>query len=112
MDEEVRNSKNEINLTKDYLFSKEFDKKLADGISITNSTLTIHGNNHTLDALHQARLFNIKYSNVVINDLKIVNANNSAIVLKNSSLTTNNVVFENNIAKEDGGVINGENSTY
>ena len=112
LDEEIRNSKNEINITQDYLFNKEFDRTLSEGINITNTTLTINGNNHTINAIHQARLFNIKYSNLVINDLKIVNANKSAILLKNSTLTTNNVIFENNIAKDNGGAINGENSTY
>lgn len=112
LNNEITNSKNEVNLNSDYAFNKEFDKKLTEGIKITNTTLTIDGNNHTLDALHQTRIFNISSSNVVIKNLKIINANNSAIFLKNSTLTTNNVIFENNLANENGGVINGENSTY
>ena len=52
------------------------------------------------------------FGNVIINNLVIKNAQNSAIFIKNATLTTNNVTFENNIGGEEGGAIHAEKANY
>ena len=102
---------NIINLTKDYNFDKNTDKNYINGISITKD-LTINGNNHVIDGSGQSRIFTITSGNVIINNLIIKNANNSAIFIKNAALTTNDVTFENNVGGDDGGAIHAEKVNY
>ena len=100
-----------INLNKDYTYDKNTDKNYTNGVSITKN-LTINGNNHVIDGSAQSRIFSIISGNIIINNLIIKNANNSAIFIKNATLTTNNVTFENNVGGEDGGVIHAEKVNY
>ncbi len=102
---------NVINLTKDYAFNEDDDKNYVNGIAV-NKDLTINGNNHVIDGSSKSRIFTIHSGNVIINNLVIRNASNSAIFIKNATLTTNNVTFENNIGGEEGGAIHGEKADY
>ncbi len=102
---------NVINLTKDYAFDENIDKNYSDGVKI-NKNLTINGNNHIIDGSNQSRIFNINSANVVLNNLVIKNSFKSAVVIKNATLTTNNVTFDNNFDGENGGAIFGENANY
>ena len=102
---------NVINLTKDYAFNEDNDKNHVNGIAV-NKDLTINGNNHVIDGSSKSRIFTINSGNVIINNLVIKNAQNSAIFIKNATLTTNNVTFENNIGGEEGGAIHAEKANY
>lgn len=102
---------NVINLTKDYAFDENIDKNYSDGVKI-NKNLTINGNNHIIDGSNQSRIFTINSANVVLNNLVIKNSFSSAVFIKNATLTTNNVTFDNNFDKENGGAILAENATY
>ncbi len=85
-------------------FDNATDNK--NGILINTTSLVINGNRHTIDASNQARIFLINASRLVINDLTFINANiteGSALLMVNSNVTTNNVVFKNSVA--NNGVI-------
>lgn len=110
LNEDISNV-NVINLTKDYTFNEDNDKNYVNGIAV-NKDLTINGNNHIIDASSKSRIFTITSGNVIINNLVIQNACNSAIFIKNATLTTNNVTFENNVGGEEGGAIHAENANY
>ena len=64
-------SGNEIVLTSDYTYNPAKDSG-KNGISISRS-LTIIGNNHTVDGNKLSRIFQISGSNVVIKNLNLVN---------------------------------------
>ena len=49
---------------------------------------------------------------MIINNLKITNANSSSIILVNCELRTNNVTFENNNDPDEGAAIYADNSKY
>lgn len=88
----------------DYKFDNATDNK--NGILINTTSLVINGNGHTIDASNQAWIFLINASQLVINDLTFINANiteGSALLMVNSNVTTNNVVFKNSVA--NNGVI-------
>ena len=90
------NDSNEVNLTKDYYFNERTDQK--DGIIINNrDKVVINGNNHTIDASNLASVFKINSSNVVLKDIVFKNSNYTAIHLSNSNLTTNNLLFINDL---------------
>lgn len=95
----------------DYKFDNATDNK--NGILINTTSLVINGNGHTIDASNQARIFLINASQLVINDLTFINANiteGSALLMVNSNVTTNNVVFKNSVA--NNGVISASGTKY
>lgn len=106
----ISQSSEKMDISQDYAYDSEKDKNLS-SIEITNKNLSINGNNHIIDGNGLTRIFTIDSSNVVINNLIIKNANQSAIFIQNSTLKTYNVTFENNIAK-GGGAICGVSSIY
>ena len=98
-------------VTSDYKFDNATDNK--NGILINTTSLVINGNGHTIDASNQARIFLINASQLVINDLTFINANiteGSALLMVNSNVTTNNVVFKNSVA--NNGVISASGTKY
>ena len=101
----------DLNITSDYYFNDKTDSNYTKGIVI-NKNITINGNNHAIDANGEARIFTLNASNIVINNLIIMNAKNYAISSLNSTITTNNVTFLNNTGDEEGGAIYIENTTY
>lgn len=105
-----------IDITSDYKYNAKTDKDLQKGkplvISETGS-YTINGNNHVIDAGNKAAVFRFTNGTVIINNLKIINSNTSAIYLNNCELRTNNVTFENNHDYyEEGGAIYAHQSNY
>ena len=98
-----------IDITKDYAFDKKRDAKFTDGI-VFDYDVVINGNNHTIDAKGQSRIFQNKYSDVLIKDLILMNANNSAIE-NYDILKTSNVEF-NNCSSDGGGAVLVEQADY
>ncbi len=58
-----------IDLTSDYNYSN------SDSSVIINKTITINGNGHTIDVNSKCNLFNITASNIILNNLNIINFN-------------------------------------
>ena len=106
----ISQSSAKMDIDQDYAYDIKKDKALS-SIEITNKNLSINGNNHIIDGNGLTRIFTVDSSNVVMNNLIIKNANRSAIFIKNSTLITNNVTFENNLAV-GGGAICGVSSIY
>ena len=106
----ISQSSGKMDITQDYTYDREKDENLSK-IEITNKNLSINGNNHVIDGNSLTRIFSIDSSNVVINNLIIKNGNISAIFIQNSTLITNNVTFENNIAV-GGAAVCGVSSIY
>lgn len=90
-----------LEITKDYR-----NDNYADGITIKRNNLVINGNNHTIDGNNQ-RIFHIKSSNLIINNLVFKNAHwdNGGAIYNTGTVTLNNVTFVNNSANKFGGAI-------
>jgi len=89
---------NEINLTQDYIFDEEKDTDYANGITIKNrEKLVINGNNHTINANNNAKMFNLYSSHIVLNNIIFKNSNITAIELSNSTLNSSNNVYINDL---------------
>ena len=89
LSELINSSTDEVTLSKDYTAS---DGEGA--IEISNRTITINGNDKTIDANYLTGIFNITDSNVVLNNIRLVNGNvtgGSAILFNNTNLTLNTV---------------------
>ena len=87
-------------MARDYKFNNVTDN--TDGIVINKDNFVINGNGHTIGADGKSIVFTIFKGNITISNLRIINAKTDgagAVVIGNtSSLKTNNVTFENNIA--------------
>ena len=103
-------------LTKDYAFNNNSDFRHKEGIVL--DFITIDGAGHSIDASAQARIFNT-FNNVTLKNLKLVNGfgDVGGAIYSDTSLTCDNIIFENNSAKIIGGAIYGyyfslENCTF
>ncbi len=115
LNDDYKNSSDTLNIENDYKFDSQKDVKFNRGIEINlnyTKNYTINGNNHIIDADNKSSIFRFINTNVTINNLKIFNANLSAIMLQNSILTTNNVTFENNYDSIGGAAIYAYESNY
>ncbi|MBQ2831559.1 C1 family peptidase [Methanobrevibacter sp.] len=104
-----------LNIQSDYKFNNQTDGNFKKGIDLTvadDSTYTIEGNNHVIDANKQAGIFKFTNGTVYINNLKLINSDMSAIVLNNCALHTTNVTFENNYDSSEGSAIYASGSDY
>ena len=104
-----------IDIVSDYKFNDQTDKGMKRAYDFTiaeGGSFTINGNNHIIDADNKAGVFKFVNGTVIINNLKITNANSSSIILYNCELRTNNVTFENNNDPGEGSAIYAQNSNY
>ena len=104
-----------LNIVSDYEFNNATDKNFINGITLNinpKGTYTINGNNHVIDAKNQAGIFKFNYGTVIINNLKICNANTSSIIINDCELRTNNVTFENNNDPGEGAAVYAKQSNY
>ena len=117
---EIKNATGGLEIAQNYTFDNETDYS-CEGISISEDNFVIEGNGYTIDGSNQSRIFIISAKNVTINNLRIVNANRDlggAIFINSGfSLTTNNVVFDSNVADEgvvyvNGATYNSNNATF
>lgn len=72
----IANGDDSVALDRDFEFTSGEDDSLTDGIVI-NSTITIIGGSHTIDAKNMARIFTISSNNVFLKDIVFKNANAS-----------------------------------
>ena len=82
---ELINTSDDVTLSKDYIASGGESE-----IVISNRTITINGDGKTIDANYLTRVFTITDSNVVLNNIKLLNGNvsgGSGIRFSNSNLT-------------------------
>ncbi|MDO5819277.1 MAG: peptidoglycan-binding protein [Methanobrevibacter sp.] len=89
------NNGNEITLNKTYTYNPTYDYDLKDGIIIDHA-VTINGNNHTINGLHEARIFNITGPDVTINNITFINGYVKKI----------DTIDEEDYSKGHGGAIN------
>ena len=107
----------EINISNNYEFNEMEDSQLINGIYIdgnliknADKTFTIYGNNKTIDAKSNARIFKVvNGANLIIENLNFINGQSSAsggaINVENGSLTIKNSRFEGNNVSESGAAI-------
>ncbi len=104
----IENNIDEINLTKDYTYSKTKDLDYPiNGIEI-NKNLKINGNGHALNGLNTAKLFTLTNSNLILNNITITkhkSENGGAINSENSNVTIFNSTLRDNLATGNGGFI-------
>ncbi|OWT33602.1 hypothetical protein BGI41_01580 [Methanobrevibacter sp. 87.7] len=105
-----------ITLDKNYVYNNITDS----GPIMINKTLSINGNNFTLDGNKQSQILTIKgtVSNVILNNINFINgyvnrSSGSAVYSLSKNLEIKNCQFENNTATCYGGAIysGGVNST-
>ena len=95
------NDDEDIYLDSDFTFNSDSDGQFSDGINITRK-VTIHGNGNTIDANHNARIFNINTQHVVLKDIKFINGHNDlggALYVYSAECTIINCSFMNNAAE-------------
>ena len=103
----------EFNIQSDYKFNPSTDADFKEGLQFTiDGEYLIEGNNHVIDASRQAGIFRFTHGTVYINNLKFINANMSALILKDCRLYTTNVTFENNSDKSGGAAVYADQSDY
>lgn len=115
----VISSSNEVNLTQDYIFDEEKDSKYIDGISINKrENLVINGNNHTINADNNCKIFKINSSKVVLKNIIFKNSESTAIEVKNSSVTSINNIYTNDLNNSrallilDGSGVSSTNDSF
>lgn len=104
---DIANANGELNLTKNYVYSE--DVEYINGI-ILDKQITIDGNGFIINGNGVAKIFNIKMDNVILKNIKFINAyslsNGGALRLASSNSTIINCDFENCIANNyRGGAI-------
>lgn len=100
MENDINVSVDILEIERDYKFNNGTDNN--NGITISKDNFVINGNGHTIDANNQSAIFTIGGRNIIINNLTFINANSSEgsvfRVNTNCSLTTNNMILENDTA--------------
>ncbi|MBO7719922.1 MAG: hypothetical protein J6S29_07215, partial [Methanosphaera sp.] len=92
---DIEAADDDVDITKDYSYNPIVDDEERNtAIVIENCEFTINGNNHVIDGRNTKYIFVIMNSIVEINNLTLKNAADTSIYCKNSSIITNNVVFE------------------
>jgi len=98
-----------LTLARNYTYTIGVDT-ITEGVVINKKNLTINGNNHTVNALEQSRIFLVNSEDVVLNNITYKNgvADSGGAIYVNASATNliiSNATFENNLANIYGGAI-------
>jgi len=96
----------EIKLESDYIHDSNVDKDLNEGITISKS-LTIDGQNHTIDGKNSARIFKVTAGNLVLKNIHLINGNTTdagGAIHTLSSILVINSTFDSNMAQRGGGI--------
>lgn len=72
----IHEGKNEIVLNSDICLDEDEISEYKSGIKIDINDLIIDGNNHTIDAMHKARIFEINSKNVIFKNVTFKRATN------------------------------------
>ena len=109
------NNEPDIYFDHDFTFDNNTDSEFKDGIVI-NRSVNIFGNNHKIDAAHNARIFNIISGNVYINGVRFVNgyAENGGAITGNSYGVIDCTFTSNKAEYYGGAIFNGyaQNCTF
>lgn len=85
---------------------RKINNGFKDGINISKNNIIIEGNNHTIDAKNQVRIFNITGKNVTIKNITFKNGYTDgfggAICNKKGQIKLINCKFVDNTAEENG----------
>lgn len=112
LSKEINSSSKKLVLNKNYKYSSSDN---PDGIVIKKNNYVIDAKGHTIDATGKARIFDIYGTNVVLQNMVLVNAihsGGSAIYVNpKSNVKTINVTFKNSVSKTSG-VVYVESATY
>ena len=104
----LANATDVLNLTHNYKYYDEYDFQFITDCIKFNNPIQINGNGYTIDAKNKVRIFYVNASNVVVNNLTILNGNASdggAIYWTGANGLINNSNFEKNYASSQGGAI-------
>lgn len=113
----------EVNLTQDYTFTVDLDENITQGIILNKSNITINGNGFSINALNQARIFQIYGDNVKLINLNFIGGSTSnisedlidcaggAILWLGAGGNISSCTFMNNTATK-GGAIFVDNDLY
>ena len=96
----------EIKLENDYIHDSDVDKDLNEGIEISKS-LTIDGQDHTINGKNSARIFRVTTGNLVLKNIHLINGNatdSGGAILTQSPILVVNSTFDNNMAQRGGGI--------
>lgn len=101
-------SKNEIDLAKNYTYQSRYDNSLKNGMPI-DKEVTINGNNFTIDGNGISTIFNVQNNGkLTLKNLCIINtfAGDSSMINNQGEVIFNNVNFTSHrsISKADGGL--------
>ena len=113
----INGNKNDtVILDKDYAYNPLVDSDFKNGVVI-NRTVTIIGNNHTLNGVKQSRIFNIQAEGVTVKNITFINGKTAeyggAILWFNArSGSVSDCSFVNNSADNQGGAIFWHASPY
>ena len=98
-----------VNLNQSYNYNNATDNGLSNGVTV-NKSLIINGNGHNISGSNQARVLNITGTNVVLNNLTILNGladNGAGIIIGNqTTLTIENSKITNNTADYGATILN------
>ena len=97
------NNDKDVYLNGNYKYNPETDSDFKNGILIERN-VTVHGNGHTLDGNHEARIFQVTASDVVVHDITFVNGNSTAGGAMHGGSAVN-CTFTNNTATNKGGAM-------
>ena len=91
-----------ITLSKDYEYNEGFS---TTGITL-NKTLTIEGAGHTIDAQAKSKIFTITAPEVILNNIKFINAGSSgALTVTGDDVVIANSTFTNCYSTGSGGAV-------
>ena len=110
--EDINDSDDSLNLSRDYKFNPDTDEKYIDGIFFENIKYELNGNYHVIDANGKSKIFEFVDSDIVVKNIIIKNSLNSAFRFNNCTVTTFNVTFINCSAQYMGGCVFAQNSIY
>ena len=97
------NKDKDVYLNGNYKYNPETDSDFKNGILIKRN-VTVHGNGHTLDGNHEARIFQVTASDVVVHDITFVNGNSTTGGAMHGGSAVN-CTFTNNTATNKGGAM-------
>ena len=102
-------TKNEIDLMKNYTYQSKYDSSLKNGI-IINKEVTINGNNFTIDGNGINSIFNVQNNGkLTLNNICIINTftGDSSVITSHGEMIFNHVNFTSHrsISKSTGGEI-------
>ncbi|WP_296808812.1 hypothetical protein, partial [uncultured Methanobrevibacter sp.] len=100
--------KTSLTLDKDYVYNTTGDTAYVNGIEI-NGPLTINGGGHYISGNDAARIFNVASGTLTLDNVTVCDgaagAGAGVYVASGASLIASDVIFEDNVALDNGGAV-------